>query len=54
VGEAVRERHPGSKVPVKMYSIQRELLPGRFRMPRPRREAAGWLPASVRAATRRR
>jgi hypothetical protein len=54
VSQAVRERHPGSRVPVKMYSIQRELLPARFRMPRPRREAAGWLPASVRSRAGRR
>ncbi|HSP37863.1 MAG TPA: DUF3043 domain-containing protein [Frankiaceae bacterium] len=53
VTAAVRARHPDSRVAVKMYSIQRGLLPGRFRMPRPRGEVAGWLPASVRSLGRR-
>ena len=54
VSAAVQERHPGTAVKVKVYAIQRALLPGRFRMPRPRRPVAGWLPESVRALTRRR
>jgi Protein of unknown function (DUF3043) len=54
VSAAVAERYPGSKVAVKVYSIQRGLLPGRFRMPRPTGPVAGWLPANVRAAARRR
>jgi hypothetical protein len=54
VSAAVQERYPGSRVPVKVYSIQRALLPGRFRMPRPRGEAAGWLPAGIRQLGRRR
>lgn len=54
VAAAVRERYPDSRTPVKVYSIQRALLPGRFRMPRPRVEVAGWLPKSIRALGRRR
>jgi DUF3043 family protein len=54
VAATVQERYPGSRVSVKVYSIQRALLPGRFRMPRPRREPAGWLPAGIRQLTRRR
>lgn len=54
VSAAVQEKHPNSRVPVKLYSVQRALLPGRFRMPRPRVEVAGWLPAGVRSAFRRR
>jgi hypothetical protein len=50
---AVRERHPDSRVAVKAYSIQRALLPARFRMPRPRVEPAGWLPKSIRDLSRR-
>lgn len=53
VAAAVRERYPDSRTAVKVYSVQRALLPGRFRMPRPRVEVAGWLPASVRALGRR-
>lgn len=54
VGAAVQKKYPGSKVPVKVYAIQRALLPGRFRMPRPRVEVAGWLPVAVRRAISRR
>jgi hypothetical protein len=54
VTAAVQEKHPNSKTAVKLYSVQRSLLPGRFRMPRSRVETAGWLPASVRSAFRRR
>jgi hypothetical protein len=54
VSAAVQARYPGSRVAVKVYSIQRALLPGRFRMPRPRGEVAGWLPPNVRALGRRR
>jgi hypothetical protein len=54
VSAAVQERYPGSSVPVKVYSIQRALLPGRFRMPRPRGDVVGWLPPAVRAFGRRR
>lgn len=54
VASAVQQRYPDGRVPVKVYSIQRALLPGRFRMPRPRGEVAGWLPASVRQIGRRR
>jgi hypothetical protein len=54
VGNAVRERYPASTVPVKVYSVQRALLPGRFRMPRPRVATAGWLPEAVRAQFQRR
>ena len=53
VTNAVRERYPDSRTPVKVYSIQRALLPGRFRMPRPRVEVAGWSPASIRSLGRR-
>lgn len=53
VAKAVAERHVGSRTPVKVYSVQRALLPGRFRMPRPRVEVAGWLPKSVRSLGRR-
>jgi hypothetical protein len=53
VTTAVHKRYPGSRVPVKMYAIQRAILPGRFRMPRPRGPVAGFLPASVRARARR-
>jgi hypothetical protein len=53
VTAAVAERHAGSRVPVKAYSVQRALLPGRFRMPRSRVEVAGWLPKSIRSLGRR-
>jgi hypothetical protein len=54
VSLAVRKRYPQSTVPVKVYSVQRALLPGRFRMPRPRGPVAGWLPAQLRDRFRRR
>ncbi|MDQ1631094.1 MAG: hypothetical protein QOC80_1066, partial [Frankiaceae bacterium] len=54
VSVAVRKRYPQSTVPVKVYSVQRALLPGRFRMPRPRGPVAGWLPAQLRDRFRRR
>jgi hypothetical protein len=54
VSATVQERHPGSDVKVRVYAIQRALLPGRFRMPRPHRPVAGWLPENVRALARRR
>jgi hypothetical protein len=54
VSASVQEKHPGSGVKVRIYAIQRALLPGRFRMPRPRQPVAGWLPESVRALGRRR
>jgi hypothetical protein len=54
IAAKVRERYPDSTVAVKVYSIQRSLLPGRFRMPRPRGMVAGWLPPAIRALGRRR
>jgi hypothetical protein len=48
VTAVVAERYPNSRVPVKMYAVQRSILPGRFRMPRPRHPVAGWLPAALR------
>ena len=53
VTAAVNKRYPGSRVPVRMYAIQRAILPGRFRMPRPPKPVAGFLPDSVRARARR-
>jgi hypothetical protein len=54
VAVAIAARYPDSRVKVKVYAIQRALLPGRFRMPRPRGPVAGWLPEGVRALGRRR
>jgi hypothetical protein len=36
VSRAVAEKYPNSAVRVRMYSVQRALLPARWRMPRPR------------------
>jgi hypothetical protein len=52
VQSVVQARHPNSRVPVRMYSIQRAILPGRFRMPRPRGPVAGYLPAELRNRNR--
>jgi DUF3043 family protein len=54
VAAARDERFRNSSVPVKVYSIQRSLLPGRFRMPRPRGQVNGWLPAGFRSIFSRR
>jgi hypothetical protein len=53
VSAAVQKRYPSSRVPVKLYSIQRAILPGRFRMPRPRSPVAGYLPVEFRNRFRR-
>jgi hypothetical protein len=36
VSRTVAEKYPNSTVRVRMYSVQRALLPARWRMPRPR------------------
>ncbi|WP_131787026.1 DUF3043 domain-containing protein [Protofrankia symbiont of Coriaria ruscifolia] len=41
VGRRVTERYPDSHVKVRAYSVQRALLPARWRMPRPRVTRAG-------------
>ncbi|WP_131767878.1 DUF3043 domain-containing protein [Candidatus Protofrankia californiensis] len=41
VGRRVAEKYPDSRVRVRAYSVQRALLPARWRMPRPRVTRAG-------------
>ncbi|WP_131747486.1 DUF3043 domain-containing protein [Frankia sp. Cppng1_Ct_nod] len=41
VSRRVADKHPGSPVKVRAYSVQRALLPGRWRMPRPQVSRTG-------------
>jgi hypothetical protein len=46
--QAVEAKYPNSNVAVRMYAVQRALMPGRWRMPRPRRPAAGYILPALR------